>query len=168
MARKFELLQVDGREVKVTNPDKVYWDGPGYTKLDLVRYYLGDPIQEVAAQQWSRRFPSDTATLELGLASGVRVQSFFSWQAAEVDRFEIHGTSGRLVVDRLAGGWLERVRRRLTRGWELSYPPAFAAFARAVVGGTVEVPDLEDGRRGLEIILAAEQAAAAGVPMTVG
>jgi DNA ligase D-like protein (predicted polymerase) len=40
MAAKFELLDVDGREVKVTNPDKVYWAEPGYTKLDLVRYYL--------------------------------------------------------------------------------------------------------------------------------
>jgi bifunctional non-homologous end joining protein LigD len=40
MASRFELLDVGGREVKVTNPDKVYWTGPGYTKLDLVRYYL--------------------------------------------------------------------------------------------------------------------------------
>ncbi len=40
MAAKFELLDVGGREVKVTNPDKVYWPGPGYTKSDLVRYYL--------------------------------------------------------------------------------------------------------------------------------
>jgi DNA ligase D-like protein (predicted polymerase) len=40
MASKFELIEVDGREVKVTNPDKVYWEGPGHTKLDLVRYYL--------------------------------------------------------------------------------------------------------------------------------
>ena len=40
MASKFELLDVGGREVKVTNPDKVYWAGPGLTKLDLVHYYL--------------------------------------------------------------------------------------------------------------------------------
>ena len=40
MATKFELLDVGGREVKVTNPAKVYWEGPGHTKLDLVRYYL--------------------------------------------------------------------------------------------------------------------------------
>ena len=40
MATAFELIEVAGREVKVTNPAKVYWDGPGYTKLDLVRYYL--------------------------------------------------------------------------------------------------------------------------------
>jgi DNA ligase D-like protein (predicted polymerase) len=40
MATTFELLDVGGREVKVTNPDKVYWSGPGHTKLDLVHYYL--------------------------------------------------------------------------------------------------------------------------------
>ena len=40
MANTFELLDIGGREVKVTNPDKVYWAGPGHTKLDLVRYYL--------------------------------------------------------------------------------------------------------------------------------
>ena len=40
MATKFELLDVGGREVKVTNPGKVYWSGPGHTKLDLVRYYV--------------------------------------------------------------------------------------------------------------------------------
>ena len=40
MATKFELLEIEGREVKVTNPDKVYWAEPGHTKLDLVRYYL--------------------------------------------------------------------------------------------------------------------------------
>ena len=40
MAPKFELIEVAGREVKVTNPDKVYFEGPGYTKRDLVHYYL--------------------------------------------------------------------------------------------------------------------------------
>jgi DNA ligase D-like protein (predicted polymerase) len=40
MASTFELLAVGGREVRVTNPDKVYWPQPGFTKMDLVRYYL--------------------------------------------------------------------------------------------------------------------------------
>jgi DNA ligase D-like protein (predicted polymerase) len=40
MAAKFELLEVAGREVKVTSPDKVFFEGPGHTKLDLVRYYI--------------------------------------------------------------------------------------------------------------------------------
>jgi bifunctional non-homologous end joining protein LigD len=38
-ARK-QVLEVAGREVTVTNPDKVYFPGTGHTKLDLVNYYL--------------------------------------------------------------------------------------------------------------------------------
>ena len=34
------MVEVDGREVKVTNPDKVFFPARGETKLDLVRYYL--------------------------------------------------------------------------------------------------------------------------------
>jgi len=39
-SKKQELIQVAGREVAITNPDKVYFPQAGYTKLDLVRYYL--------------------------------------------------------------------------------------------------------------------------------
>src|SRR3954449_7609791 len=35
-----ELLVVGGREVAVSNPGKVLFPQAGYTKLDLVRYYL--------------------------------------------------------------------------------------------------------------------------------
>ena len=35
-----ELLEIDGREVRVTNPHKVYFPAAGVTKLDLVGYYL--------------------------------------------------------------------------------------------------------------------------------
>jgi DNA ligase D-like protein (predicted polymerase) len=35
-----ELLTVSGREVSVSNPDKVLFPEAGYTKLDLARYYL--------------------------------------------------------------------------------------------------------------------------------
>ena len=34
------MLDVDGVEVKITNPDKVFFPAPGVTKMDLVRYYL--------------------------------------------------------------------------------------------------------------------------------
>ncbi len=37
--RKEEILQVAGREVTITNPDKVFFPRTGQTKLDLVRYY---------------------------------------------------------------------------------------------------------------------------------
>jgi bifunctional non-homologous end joining protein LigD len=35
-----ELVVVDGREISISNPSKVLFPEPGYTKLDLVRYYL--------------------------------------------------------------------------------------------------------------------------------
>jgi DNA ligase D-like protein (predicted polymerase) len=34
------VVEAAGREVTVTNPDKVYFPETGHTKLDLVRYYL--------------------------------------------------------------------------------------------------------------------------------
>ena len=37
---KGELLTIGGREVAISNPQKVLFPGPNYTKLDLVRYYL--------------------------------------------------------------------------------------------------------------------------------
>jgi bifunctional non-homologous end joining protein LigD len=38
-ARK-EILEIDGREVTITNPDKTFFPRTGHTKLDLIRYYL--------------------------------------------------------------------------------------------------------------------------------
>ena len=35
-----EILVVDGREVSISNPGKVLLPEPGYTKLDLARYYI--------------------------------------------------------------------------------------------------------------------------------
>jgi len=40
MPPRKELLEVAGREVTVSNPDKVYFPKTGHTKLDLVNYYL--------------------------------------------------------------------------------------------------------------------------------
>jgi DNA ligase D len=46
VASPFIELEVGGRTVKVTNPDKVYFSARGETKLDLAEYYLsvGDGI----------------------------------------------------------------------------------------------------------------------------
>ena len=35
-----EILVVDGREVSISSPGKVLFPEPGYTKLDLARYYI--------------------------------------------------------------------------------------------------------------------------------
>ncbi|MGH7552725.1 MAG: DNA polymerase domain-containing protein, partial [Longimicrobiales bacterium] len=36
-----ERLVVDGREITISNPNKVLFPVPGYTKLDVARYFLG-------------------------------------------------------------------------------------------------------------------------------
>jgi len=38
--RDHVLLELDGREVRFSNPDKVFFGDKGHTKLDLCRYYL--------------------------------------------------------------------------------------------------------------------------------
>src|SRR5918997_2486191 len=40
MATKKEVLEIAGREVTITNPDKIFFAKAGHTKLDLVSYYL--------------------------------------------------------------------------------------------------------------------------------
>ena len=40
MAERKKTIEVAGRTVTVSNPDKVYFPRTGHTKLDLVRYYL--------------------------------------------------------------------------------------------------------------------------------
>src|SRR5512141_1266755 len=40
MPSRKEILEIGGREVSISNPDKVYFPRAGHTKLDLVRYFL--------------------------------------------------------------------------------------------------------------------------------
>jgi len=40
MASDATVLQVDGRDVRVTSPDRVLWPDLGVTKLDLARYHV--------------------------------------------------------------------------------------------------------------------------------
>jgi bifunctional non-homologous end joining protein LigD len=40
MPARSTVLEIDGRDVTITNPDKVFFPRTGHTKLDLVHYYL--------------------------------------------------------------------------------------------------------------------------------
>jgi len=40
MPTRSEIVEAAGRQVAITNPDKIYFPGPGYTKRDLVSYYM--------------------------------------------------------------------------------------------------------------------------------
>lgn len=57
-----EVLEVDGHEVRVTHPGKVFFPERGETKLDLVRYYLavGEPVMRAMGGRpvLMQRFPN--------------------------------------------------------------------------------------------------------------
>src|SRR5262249_9158258 len=40
MATPTKVLEIEGRSVTITNPEKVFFPKTGHTKLDLVNYYL--------------------------------------------------------------------------------------------------------------------------------
>ena len=49
------VVEAAGREVSVSNPQKVFFPRTGHTKLDLVRYYLAvadGALRGVAGGRW--------------------------------------------------------------------------------------------------------------------
>src|SRR6266545_3326192 len=93
MAARKEVLEVAGREVTVTNPDKVFFPRTGHTKLDLVRYYLAvadGALRGVTARPMAlKRF-----------VNGTEGEAFFQKRAPEsrpewVETVELSFPSGR-------------------------------------------------------------------------
>jgi predicted dehydrogenase len=162
----------------------------GSHHIDLAAWLFGAPVVEVVAGIRSRETEDDTVTVDLRLSNGLVVQSLFAFGAGDSERFEVHGTRGRLVVERgryqnaifelhaarrrrlyrasLLVRDLARVRyaleKRFTPGHEPSHRAALAAFAEACVSGDQVRPDLEDGRRCVAIVDAAERSARSGAP----
>lgn len=58
------ILEVEGREVRISSPDRVYFSARGETKLDLARYYIavGDGIVRALRERpcMLHRFPRGT------------------------------------------------------------------------------------------------------------
>src|SRR5256885_16995630 len=38
--KTIEMLDIDGKEVKVSNPEKIYYPQTGFTKGDVLKYYI--------------------------------------------------------------------------------------------------------------------------------
>lgn len=156
--------------------------------LDLLRYFFEQEVSEVFADVRSERSEDDTATVQMLLADGLSVQSFFSSSAIEEDSFEIYGEEGKLSVNRyrsldvrVTRHTLDRFRlhqlrdglRSLTsapylfekaraHGQEPSYRAAMMRFASAVRLGEHPKPDFFDGYHNLITIEAAERSAKTG------
>jgi bifunctional non-homologous end joining protein LigD len=106
MAARKEVLEVAGREVAVSNPEKVFFPKTGHTKLDLVRYYLAvadGAVRGVSGRPMAlKRFvngaegefffqkrapashPDWIETVELGFPSGRTAQEIVVRDAAQL------------------------------------------------------------------------------------
>jgi DNA ligase D len=64
------MLEVSGRELRVSKPDKLYFPEPGFTKLDLVAYYI-------ECEQAVVRHLSERPTVMKRWVDGVQGKPFF-------------------------------------------------------------------------------------------
>src|SRR6266511_1531836 len=104
-ARK-QLLEVAGREVTISNPDKLYFPRTGHTKLDLVRYYLAvadGAVRGVAGRPMAlKRFVNDAAQLAWVINLGCIDLNPHPVRAADLD----HPDELRVDLDPVPGvGW---------------------------------------------------------------
>src|SRR5688500_10275633 len=93
MASRKLVLDVAGREVTVSNPDKVYFPRTGHTKLDLVRYYL-------AVADGALRGVAERPMALKRFVNGAEGEFFFQKRAPEkrpewVETVELRFPSGR-------------------------------------------------------------------------
>jgi myo-inositol 2-dehydrogenase / D-chiro-inositol 1-dehydrogenase len=153
--------------------------------VDLVRWFLRDEIATVRAAVNSELTEHDSARLQLTMASGIEVQSYFSYSAALADHLEFLGERGTLRVDRFFPSLVLTLPRRFgygvrrarvapsaaTAGWRLqrwfrpsedpSHRRSLEAFVQHLQGGPAQNASLVDGMRSLEVILDAEASAGA-------
>ena len=96
-SKKNLVLEIEGREVTITNPDKVYFPRSGHTKLDLINYYLAladGAIRGVAARPMAlKRF-----------VNGADSEPFFQKRAPEsrpswIETAELSYPSGRSAAE---------------------------------------------------------------------
>jgi len=92
-----EIVTVDGREIAVSNPDKVLFPEAGYTKRDLVRYYL-------AVASGALRAAGDRPNVLVRYPNGVGAEFFYQKRAPEsrpawVEVVSLRFPSGRTAAE---------------------------------------------------------------------
>jgi bifunctional non-homologous end joining protein LigD len=105
MPTRKEVLRIGDREVSVSNPDKIYFPESGYTKLDLVNYYL-------AVGEGALRGVKGRPMALKRFVDGITGEAFFQKRAPDnrpdwIRTAELTFPSGRtadeIVLDEVAG-----------------------------------------------------------------
>ncbi len=143
-------------------------------QIDFVRWLLGTDVEAVEeATIESSRSEQDHARIVFAMSDGVQVEVVASYLQGRKHRWEVEGVRGVLRADR----WPARVslrRRPAPEGpsrlatsllavpiprREPSFALALGQFVGAALGEGHALPTITDGRRSLEIVLAAERSA---------
>jgi len=163
--------------------------------FDLWRFLLHSEIEEIFAVSHSQHWEDESATVTARLTNGVLVTAIFSERTNQTNEVEIYGHAGYVRVscyrfDGLeyvssasrAGDVRTRLRRivstltELPRGaWRMyqggdfraSYQDEWRQFMHAIQYGEPVGCTLQDGRRALEVVMAALESAALGCPVKV-
>jgi DNA ligase D-like protein (predicted polymerase) len=104
-----EVLSIEGREVQITNPAKLYFSQARITKLDLVRYYLSIAPGALAGIQ-------DRPVVLKRFVNGAEAEAFYQkrapdkrppWLRTVTLSFPSGRTAEEIVVDDVAGlAWI--------------------------------------------------------------
>jgi predicted dehydrogenase len=163
--------------------------------FDLWRFLLQSEVEEIFAVNRCGRWEDETATVTARMMNGILTSSVFAERTGENNEIEIYGQAGRLRVSgyhfdgleqfSLAGfpGALRvRLRRmvhtlkelpqgalKMWRGGDFlaSYQAEWRHFLDAIQRDAPVECTLEDGRRALQIVLAAVESASRGHPVKV-
>lgn len=154
-----QILQVDGHEISISNPDKVLFPKPGYTKLDLARYYI-------AVSEGALRGSGGRPNVLVRYPDGVDGEFFFQKRAPEsrpewVEVVSLRFPSGRLaeeVVPRSAAtlAWMANLaclelHPHPVRAEDLDHPDELRVDLDPVPG--VEWPQLQQVARVVQATL---------------
>ena len=163
--------------------------------FDLWRFLLQTEVDEVYATSRSERWDDETAALTARLANGVLAASVFSIGTSANHEVEIYGQDGRLSVSLLrfdsleffsgssfqGGIWIpllkiahvltamSQVALRAPQGGDFlaSYRAEWRHFIDCIRRDVPVECTLEDGRRALQVALAAMESASRGKPVKV-
>jgi myo-inositol 2-dehydrogenase/D-chiro-inositol 1-dehydrogenase len=163
--------------------------------FDLWRHLLQVEVEEVFAMSRSERWDDETVTVSARFDDGALATSVFSTRTSEAHEMELCSPSGRLSISLLGFGHLQfapsvaeprspggaskgigraigglprrAMRARLGGDYVLSYREEWKHFVEAIQRGEPPESTLEDGRRALQVALAAIQSASQGAPVRV-
>jgi len=128
--RDATTLEIEGREVRVSHPDKLVFAVPGLTKLDLVEYYL-------AVADGALRGAGGRPMVLKRFVKGIDKEAFFQKRAPEsrppwIETATLHYASGTsaeevVVTDAAALAWVVNLgcidlNPHPVRSWDLDHP----------------------------------------------